>query len=103
MLCILNTEFNQTSTTLLIILDYSEIIKTLGYRRVSLKHLPILNKPKGSRNSFKTIRSYAVNTSKGVIRDYNQDRVAIVLNMVCPKGKDPVSWPNCSFFGVKNP
>jgi serine/threonine protein phosphatase PrpC len=35
-------------------------------------------------------------------RNYNEDRVAIILNIMKPKHKDipDLSWPKCSFFGV---
>lgn len=36
-------------------------------------------------------------------RNYNEDRVAIILNIMCPKNKKLAvneEWPNCSFFGV---
>lgn len=45
------------------------------------------------------IKSYAVNTYQGIIRNYNEDRVAIILNIAKPaeyKG----NWPRCSFFGI---
>ena len=44
---------------------------------------------------------YAANTNQGIIRDYNEDRVSIVLNiMQPPTKKDVENWPKCSFFGV---
>jgi len=35
-------------------------------------------------------------------RNYNEDRVAIILNIMKPKHKEmsDVNWPKCSFFGV---
>jgi len=35
-------------------------------------------------------------------RNYNEDRVAIILNILQPKQKifNGVEWPKCSFFGV---
>jgi len=47
------------------------------------------------------IMGYAANTNQGIIRDYNEDRVSIVLNiMQPPTKKDIENWPKCSFFGV---
>ena len=47
------------------------------------------------------IMGYAANTNQGIIRDYNEDRVSIVLNiMQPPTKKDVENWPKCSFFGV---
>ena len=35
-------------------------------------------------------------------RNYNEDRVAIILNIMKPKNKryTVADWPKCSFFGV---
>jgi protein phosphatase 2C family protein 2/3 len=35
-------------------------------------------------------------------RTYNEDRVAIILNIMKPKMKvfNGLTWPKCSFFGV---
>jgi protein phosphatase 2C family protein 2/3 len=34
-------------------------------------------------------------------RNYNEDRVSIILNIVRPPNKDPnLTWPKCSFFGI---
>jgi protein phosphatase 2C family protein 2/3 len=54
---------------------------------------------KCSNKQVGIIKSYAVNTYQGLIRNYNEDRVAIILNIAKPadfKG----NWPRCSFFGV---
>jgi protein phosphatase 2C family protein 2/3 len=35
------------------------------------------------------------------VRDYNEDRLSIILNMVKPDSKKLEEyWPKCSFFGV---
>ena len=35
-------------------------------------------------------------------RTYNEDRVAIILNIMKPKNKEMQNeyWPKCSFFGI---
>jgi protein phosphatase 2C family protein 2/3 len=35
-------------------------------------------------------------------RTYNEDRVAIILNIMKPKSKEAKVqyWPKCSFFGI---
>lgn len=58
---------------------------------------------KHSISAFDIISSYGVNTYKGIIRNYNEDRVAIIVNAKKPKksnlNKD-IIWPNISFFGI---
>lgn len=46
------------------------------------------------------IKSYAVNTNEGLIRNYNEDRVSIILNIMQSGKQSDVKWPKCSFFGV---
>jgi protein phosphatase 2C family protein 2/3 len=45
------------------------------------------------------IKSYAANTNQGIIRDYNEDRVSIILNILKPRNKSG-DWPQVCFFGV---
>ncbi len=57
-----------------------------------------------SRHSDKAhgiVRGFAVCTTQGLVRSYNEDRVAIVLNILRPPNRDPSDyWPNCSIFGI---
>ena len=54
------------------------------------------------------VAAYGANTNQGTVRNYNEDRVAIILNIMQPKSKQPaktaedsaVPWPKCSFFGI---
>ena len=59
---------------------------------------------KHSTNSFDIISAYGVNTYKGIIRNYNEDRVSIVVNAKKPKhfeeSNNNNSWPNVRFFGI---
>ena len=46
--------------------------------------------------------AYGANTNQGIVRNYNEDRVAIILNIMKPKSKQYIGedWPKCSFFGI---
>jgi protein phosphatase 2C family protein 2/3 len=46
------------------------------------------------------VRAYAANTNQGLVRNYNEDRVSIILNIVKPESRQHETWPKCSFFGV---
>ena len=46
------------------------------------------------------VRAYAANTNQGLVRNYNEDRVSIILNIVKPPHREHEQWPKCSFFGV---
>ena len=54
-----------------------------------------------SAKSFGLITSYAANTNQGIVRDYNEDRVSVIINMNKPKYyTSPLPWPKLSYFGV---
>lgn len=57
---------------------------------------------KASQKKCGVIKSYAANTNQGIIRDYNEDRVSIILNILKPKSKQHlnIEWPQICFFGV---
>ncbi len=58
---------------------------------------------KHSLNSFDLIASYGVNTYRGIFRNYNEDRVSIIVNAKNTKKtfrSDKNKWPNISYFGV---
>lgn len=44
--------------------------------------------------------AYAANTNQGIIRNYNEDRVSIILNILKPPNRTNEEWPKCSFFGI---
>lgn len=46
------------------------------------------------------VRAYAAHTNQGLVRNYNEDRVSIILNIAKPSTKATQNWPKCSFFGV---
>jgi protein phosphatase 2C family protein 2/3 len=46
------------------------------------------------------VASYAANTHQGIVRNYNEDRVSIILNIIKPKFKQVADWPRCSFFAI---
>lgn len=49
------------------------------------------------------VRAYAANTNQGLVRNYNEDRVSIITNLLPPKQRsdiNPDHWPRCSFFAI---
>jgi hypothetical protein len=55
---------------------------------------------KFSSKSYGSIISYGVNTNKGQVRNYNEDRVSIILNVIKPISRKNEDWPKVSFFGI---
>ena len=55
---------------------------------------------KTSRKNMGVIKSYGVNTYQGIVRNYNEDRVSIIINMNKPKNFTKTKWPKISFFGI---
>ncbi len=55
-----------------------------------------------SAKSFWLIISYEANTNQGIIRDYNEDRVSVIINMNKPKYYNSrLPWPKLSFTVIK--
>ena len=57
-------------------------------------------KSKSSNKAIGNIRAYAANTYQGIIRNYNEDRVSITLNIAKPNNINNDQWPKCSIFGI---
>ena len=55
---------------------------------------------KTSSKSMGIIRGYGANTYQGLVRNYNEDRVSIIINMNKPKNFNKKYWPKTSFFGI---
>jgi len=64
-------------------------------------YLPQFEPTKCSIKHNGVIKAYAVNTHQGIVRNYNEDRVSIILNIMKPPHVTAnQEWPLCSFFGV---
>lgn len=61
-------------------------------------HIPKMEPVKFVHKSNGVIKGYAVNTFHGMAKDYNEDRVSIIMNITKPNYKG--RWPKCSYFGV---
>lgn len=46
------------------------------------------------------VKAYSACTNQGLVRNYNEDRVSIILNIMKPPNRAHETWPRCSFFGV---
>ncbi len=66
------------------------------------KHLPELDKPRVITKSYRAIHSFAVTTHKGIVRNYNEDRVSVLLNVQqsLPHENQPETSENYSLFSV---
>ena len=54
---------------------------------------------KTSKKKMGIVKSYGINTYQGIVRNYNEDRVSIIINMNRPKNYLK-PWPKISFFGI---
>ena len=63
--------------------------------------LPNFEPTRGSEKAYGVVRGFGVCTNQGLVRNYNEDRVAIVLNILRPANKTKTDyWPQCSFFAI---
>jgi protein phosphatase 2C family protein 2/3 len=60
---------------------------------VSMVNLPNFENTKCSIKENGVIKAYGANTNQGIIREYNEDRVSIVLNIQKPPNKQCERWP----------
>lgn len=66
-------------------------------------HKIIIPNHETTKHSMKrngVVRAYAANTNQGLVRNYNEDRVSIILNILKPPNRQAETWPRCSFFGI---
>ena len=63
---------------------------------------PINNFENGkcSSKQMGIIQAYGANTHEGIVRNYNEDRVSIIINMNRPLNYKKNRWPKVSFFGI---
>lgn len=61
---------------------------------------PVSEPTKCSIKENGVVKGYAAATSQGNVRNYNEDRVSIILNIMKPPHRAHEEWPKCSFFGV---
>ena len=53
-----------------------------------------------SSKAMGIIHAYGANTYQGLVRNYNEDRVSIIINMNKPQNYKKNYWPKTSFFGI---
>lgn len=93
-----NINFNNTKVSedslLTINQEYSKL-------ELNLENKPMLDKVKISTQNYGVVQGYSASTNQGKIRNYNEDRVSIILNINKPSSKVyDKEWPKCSFFGI---
>ena len=77
-----------------------EINQPINIEMIDDPSIP-LSPGKISAKSFGLITSYAANTNQGIVRDYNEDRVSVIINMNKPKYYNSLfPWPKISYFGI---
>ena len=64
------------------------------------EEFPNFSNSKISNKPYGNIISYAANTNQGIIRDYNEDRVSIVINLNKPQNYKKNHWEKISYFAI---
>ena len=84
------------------IIELSDLIGEKCPIELEILRLPFNNyePSKTSSKSMGIIKSYGANTYQGLVRNYNEDRVSIIINMSRPKNYNKNYWPKTSFFGI---
>jgi protein phosphatase 2C family protein 2/3 len=71
-----------------------------SYLNILNKNLKKYENAKFSSKSNSHVEAYGANTNQGSVRNYNEDRVSIILNVIKPSSRDDEEWPKVSFFGI---
>jgi protein phosphatase 2C family protein 2/3 len=84
------------------IVEINDLIGEKCELDLEILDLPFNNFDQGktSSKSMGIIRAYGANTYQGLVRNYNEDRVSIIINMNKPQNYDKKYWPKTSFFGI---
>ena len=69
-------------------------------KHANKKSISISDATKTSTKKNGVIKAYAANTNMGLVRQTNEDRVSIIMNIAKPKNREGEAWPRCSFFAV---
>ncbi|CAD8114976.1 unnamed protein product [Paramecium sonneborni] len=81
-------------------INYHSLVDLKQFSKSRNVILPNYEPTKCSQNYNGLIKAYAANTNQGIIRNYNEDRVSIILNIIKPQHRQEETWPKCAFFGV---
>ncbi|CAK60187.1 unnamed protein product (macronuclear) [Paramecium tetraurelia] len=81
-------------------INYHSLVDLKQLTRSRNVVLPNYEPTRCSQNNNGLIKAYAANTNQGIIRNYNEDRVSIILNIIKPQHRSQETWPKCAFFGV---
>ena len=84
------------------ILEINDLIGEKCDLDLEILKIPFNNfdQSKTSSKPMGIIRAYAANTYQGLVRNYNEDRVSIIINMNKPQNFGKKYWPKTSFFGI---
>lgn len=79
--------------------DHKQMLAKSKLNRCPEEVIPGLAPAKRSIASTDSLSCYGVNTTRGILRDYNEDKVSVILKVQSPLNKHG-PWPKVSFFGV---
>ena len=84
------------------IIEINDIIGEKCDLDLEILQIPFNNfdKAKTSSKTMGNIKAYGANTYQGLVRNYNEDRVSIIINMTKPENYTKKYWPKISFFGI---
>ena len=80
------------------IIEINDIIGEKCDLDLEILQIPFNNfdRAKTSSKTMGNIKAYAANTYQGLVRNYNEDRVSIIINMTRPENYTKKYWPKIS-------
>ena len=80
---------------------WSQISRSIPTSSPLLTSFPKYKKASCSSSSNGSVKSYGVNSYRGLVKKYNEDRMSIILNIARPQNFTGGYWPkNLSIFGL---
>ena len=97
-----NNSNNKIISSVPQIIEINDIIGEKCDLDLEIMQIPFSNfdKAKTSSKAMGNIKGYGANTYQGLVRNYNEDRVSIIINMTKPENYHKKYWPKISFFGI---
>ncbi len=68
--------------------------------RIQAIKIPKFTKAKHSTKPLSIINAFAANSTQGLVRSYNEDRVSILINVLPDPNRASIAWPKCYLFAV---
>lgn len=91
---------NKSNSTYINVKNHNNITtNSNAYKILNTKYKNYAEAKYGIRSNG-CVTGYGANTNQGIFRNYNEDRVSIILNVIKPNSRKDEEWPKVSYFAI---